>query len=192
MKHPCLTVLAVAALTAGTWGDEPPRLTDERLELKLFAADPDIVTPIGMAIDDRDRIFVIESHTHLPPEDYAGPESDRIKLFVDENNDGKPDRISIFADGIQEAVDVGRRVHRVGRDADRVEALGPEGSEDEAPVRVQSLEQVVARSPLDLHGPGVMEQMVVRHDRDLAVLHVLRTFRAGHDHVARIPGKHVA
>lgn len=34
---------------------------DPRLELSLFAADPDIVTPIGMAIDRSDRIFVIES-----------------------------------------------------------------------------------------------------------------------------------
>ena len=40
-----------------------------------------------MAIDKRDRIFVIESHTHHPPADYAGPKSDRIKLLIDTNGD---------------------------------------------------------------------------------------------------------
>src|SRR4028119_825244 len=53
-----------------------PRVLDERLELALFAENPDIVTPIGIAIDSLDRIFVLESHTHLPPKDYSGPKGD--------------------------------------------------------------------------------------------------------------------
>lgn len=81
---------------------QDPILNDSRLKLSLFAEQPDIVTPIGLAIDREDRIFVLESHTHTPPKDYQGPKSDRIKLFIDADNDGKPDGPPhIFAEGIQ-------------------------------------------------------------------------------------------
>ncbi|MCC9601186.1 c-type cytochrome [Stieleria sp. JC731] len=83
-----------------------PKLADERLNIELFAEAPDIQTPIGMAIDSQDRIFVIESHTHHPPADYQGPSGDRIKVFVDQDDDGQPDRITVFADGIQQAMNL--------------------------------------------------------------------------------------
>lgn len=84
----------------------PPRLHDDRLELTLFAEDPDIVTPIGIAVDGRDRVFVIESHTHLPARDYAGPKTDWIKMFEDTNGDGRADRITKFADGFTDAMNL--------------------------------------------------------------------------------------
>ena len=87
---------------------EPPVLTDSRLELTLFAEDPDIVTPIGMVVDDQDQVFVIESHTHHPPSDYKGPASDRIKIFRDEDNDGIADSVTVFADGLHQAMNLAR------------------------------------------------------------------------------------
>ncbi len=83
-----------------------PRIHESGHELTLFAESPDIVTPIGMAIDDRDRIFIVESHTHSAPSSYDGPKSDRIKMFTDENGDGKADRIEIFAEGLNEALNL--------------------------------------------------------------------------------------
>ncbi|CAN5895510.1 c-type cytochrome [soil metagenome] len=83
-----------------------PRVLDERLQLTLFAEDPDIVTPIGIAIDSLDRIFVLESHTHLPPKDYAGPDGDQVKIFMDREGDGKPEEISVFAEGFKEGVNL--------------------------------------------------------------------------------------
>lgn len=85
---------------------QEPRLSDDRLQLSLFASAPHIVTPIGMAVGGQDRIFVIESHTHLPPADYDGPDGDRIKVFVDSDYDGTPDRVSVFAEGIQQAMNL--------------------------------------------------------------------------------------
>ena len=89
-----------------TFLDEAPVVLDNRLELTLFAEDPAIVTPIGIAIDTLDRIFVLESHTHQPPANYTGPKSDRIKIFVDKNGDGQPDNISVFAEDIREGVNL--------------------------------------------------------------------------------------
>ncbi|WP_237143998.1 DUF7133 domain-containing protein [Pontibacter pamirensis] len=83
-----------------------PRVLDDRLALTLFAENPDIVTPIGIAVDSLDRVFVLESHTHLPPKDYAGPDGDRIKIFVDQNRDGHPEKSSVFAEGFKEGVNI--------------------------------------------------------------------------------------
>ncbi|MBU6399842.1 MAG: c-type cytochrome [Verrucomicrobia bacterium] len=84
----------------------PPTLTDPRLEISLFAAEPDIVTPIGIAVDSHGRIFVVESHTHFPKPDYPGPKFDRVKMFQDTKGTGKPDKISIFADGFYHAMNL--------------------------------------------------------------------------------------
>lgn len=93
-------------LLPGASASEIPVLADPRLEITLFAEHPDIVTPIGMAIDSHDRIYVIESHTHSPPRDYPGPKTDWIKVFQDTNNDGKPDSIRKFADGFVDAMNL--------------------------------------------------------------------------------------
>ncbi|MCH6259198.1 c-type cytochrome [Puniceicoccaceae bacterium K14] len=83
-----------------------PILKEEGMQLSLFAENPDIVTPVGMAIDNQDRIFVIESHTHIPPSDYQGPERDLIKVFYDDDNDGKAERVEVFAEGLNMAMNL--------------------------------------------------------------------------------------
>lgn len=85
---------------------EGMKLWDERLELSLLAEDPEIVTPIGIAIDSQDRIFVLESHTHLPPKGYSGPPGDLIKVFEDSNGDGQMDAVTVFAEGIKEGLNL--------------------------------------------------------------------------------------
>src|SRR5690554_5197681 len=52
---------------------------DDRLELSLVAEDPDIVTPIGIAVDSKDRLYILNSHTHTPLMGYEGPDGDKIK-----------------------------------------------------------------------------------------------------------------
>lgn len=77
-----------------------PQVLDPNLKLELISKHPDIVTPIGLAIDNKDAIYVLESHTHSPPSDYPGPKYDFIKKGIDRNNDGKPESWTIFADSI--------------------------------------------------------------------------------------------
>ncbi|KAA5547061.1 dehydrogenase [Roseiconus nitratireducens] len=85
---------------------DQPQLADPRLRLTLFAEDPEIRTPIGLAVADDDRLFVIESHTHHPPEDYPGPSSDRIKVFDDRDADGHADSVTVVADGLHQAMNL--------------------------------------------------------------------------------------
>ncbi|HEV2972442.1 MAG TPA: PVC-type heme-binding CxxCH protein [Pirellulales bacterium] len=77
----------------------PPQVTDPRLKIELFAESPQIVTPIGIAVDAQGRVFVVESHTHQRPADYQGPKSDRIRVFEDTKGTGRPDRITTFFEG---------------------------------------------------------------------------------------------
>ncbi len=95
--------LALPFGVAGQAGPTYPRLADQRLQITLYAEHPDIVTPIGAAVDSRGRLFVVESHTHTPPPDYDGPKSDLIKVFEGARPDGRAERISVFADGLFQA-----------------------------------------------------------------------------------------
>ena len=101
-----ISLLLLASATLPAWAAATPRIHDDRLQLALFAEDPAIVTPIGMAIAPDDRIFVIESHTHLPADDYPGPNGDRIRVFQDQNNNGQPDSNTVFAEGLEAAMNV--------------------------------------------------------------------------------------
>src|SRR2546429_6230236 len=83
-----------------------PAVKDAQLQLTLFAAEPDIVTPIGLAIDKRGRLFPVESHTHFPRPDYPGPKRDRVKIFENTNGDGKAAKISIFADDLYHSMNL--------------------------------------------------------------------------------------
>lgn len=87
---------------------EIPVVLDDRMELTLFAAEPDIVTPTGATFDAKGRLLVIESHTHQRPEEYEGPESDRIRIVEDRDGDGKADRFRTFFEGTEATMSIRR------------------------------------------------------------------------------------
>ncbi|MEZ4828029.1 MAG: hypothetical protein R3C61_17355 [Bacteroidia bacterium] len=63
-------------------------------------------TPIGLAIDSKDNIYFLESHTHSTPQDYKGPMFDRIKKGIDPNGDGIPESWVIFADSLNDGMNL--------------------------------------------------------------------------------------
>ena len=65
----------------------------------LFAENPQLVTPVGIAVAPDGRVFVQENHTHKRTAQYQGPETDRILVFEDGDHDGIADTRSIFYDG---------------------------------------------------------------------------------------------
>jgi putative membrane-bound dehydrogenase-like protein len=83
-----------------------PVVLDDRLQLTLFAEDPQIVTPVGMVVEPSGRLLVIESHTHSPPRNYKGPKTDRIKWMLDTDDDGRCNQVGVFAEGLQAAMNL--------------------------------------------------------------------------------------
>ncbi len=65
----------------------------------LFAGEPDVKQPIAFAFDDRGRIWVAEAYTY-PIRAKDGEGKDRILIFEDTNGDGKFDKRTVFAEGL--------------------------------------------------------------------------------------------
>jgi glucose/arabinose dehydrogenase len=69
----------------------------EGFTVELVANEPEIVNPIAMAFDDRGRIWITESLEY--PRKPAGPGRDRVKILEDHDNDGRAEKVIVFADG---------------------------------------------------------------------------------------------
>ncbi len=70
----------------------------EGFSVELVAAEPDIVNPVAMTIDERGRFWITESIEY--PRRDAGPGRDRIKVLESTKGDGHYDKITVFADGL--------------------------------------------------------------------------------------------
>ena len=66
--------------------------------VEIVAAEPDLVNPVAMTFDERGRIWVTESIEY--PRSEAGPGRDRVKLLDDTDRDGRVDRVTVFAEGL--------------------------------------------------------------------------------------------
>ncbi len=68
--------------------------------LELFASEPDIINPIGLAWDERGRLWVAETvdYPNNMPDSRVG--NDKIKILEDTDGDGKCDKVTVFADGL--------------------------------------------------------------------------------------------
>jgi len=70
----------------------------EGFTVELVASEPDIVNPIAMSFDDRGRIWITESIEY--PRKPAGVGRDRVKVLEDTDADGRADKVTIFAEGL--------------------------------------------------------------------------------------------
>jgi putative membrane-bound dehydrogenase-like protein len=105
-----LSLLLASVLADSSAAQEPPpRSTDPRIKIELFAENPQIVTPTGIDVDAAGRVWAIESNTHFPPKDYQGHSSDRVLVMSDADNDGKADQIVVFTDGLTHTMSVAVR-----------------------------------------------------------------------------------
>jgi putative membrane-bound dehydrogenase-like protein len=67
-------------------------------KVEVVAHEPDIVNPVAMTFDERGRIWITESVEY--PRHEAGPGRDRIKILEDTDGDGRADKFTIFAEGL--------------------------------------------------------------------------------------------
>jgi putative heme-binding domain-containing protein len=66
--------------------------------VEVVASEPDIVNPVAMTFDEKGRIWITESVEY--PRRSAGPGRDRVKILEDTDGDGKIDKVTVFADGL--------------------------------------------------------------------------------------------
>ena len=88
--------LLILTVWSKAQGAEKPKSLDSNFELQLFVDDSMISTPVGCTIDGKGRLLVVESHTHFRPDNYQGPETDRILAFTDKDGDGKADIVDTY------------------------------------------------------------------------------------------------
>ena len=75
-------------------------------EVRLFAAEPDVINPVAMTWDERGRLWVVELYEY-PLGAPAGTKGrDRIKILEDTDGDGVADKVTIFADGLNLATGI--------------------------------------------------------------------------------------
>ncbi len=90
MKIPLRSwLLGIACLLLSNWvtaQDAQPNapqieILKPGVRLTLMAEHPQLVTPTGIDVDERGRIWLVACHTHFRPESYTGPEGDEILVF---------------------------------------------------------------------------------------------------------------
>ncbi len=102
-----LVLLTLLAVALPALGQQPPLSPEESLKrfklpegfrITLFAGEPDVRKPIAMTLDDRGRLWVVESasYPHWVPEGKTG--KDRILIFEDRAGKGRFDSCKVFLD----------------------------------------------------------------------------------------------
>ncbi len=69
-------------------------------EAELVAAEPQIHKPMNLAFDDRGRIWVTDTVEYPFPATPGRKPRDTVKILEDTNGDGRADKVTTFADGL--------------------------------------------------------------------------------------------
>src|SRR5256885_14062238 len=72
----------------------------EGFEVRLFAAEPQVVNPVAMTWDDRGRLWVVELIDYPYTTKEGAKNLDRVKVLEDTDDDGVADKVTVFADGL--------------------------------------------------------------------------------------------
>src|SRR5258706_3627661 len=75
-------------------------------EMRLFASEPDVINPVAMTWDARGRLWVVELYEYPLGAAPGTKPRDRIKILEDTDGDGKADKVTIFADGLNLATGI--------------------------------------------------------------------------------------
>ncbi len=99
---------------------EPLSPEDERkafhlpagFEIQLVAAEPDILKPMNLAFDGRGRLWVTDTTEYPYAAKEGAPARDSIKVLEDADGDGRAEKVSTFADGLN--IPIGLYPYRSG------------------------------------------------------------------------------
>src|SRR3990172_2049090 len=66
-------------------------MVPDEFEVKLFAAEPDVINPIAMAFDERGRVYVLECYEYPTGAPKGQRPRDRVKILEDTDGDHRAD-----------------------------------------------------------------------------------------------------
>lgn len=75
-------------------------------EVRLFASEPDVVNPVAMTWDERGRLWVVELYEYPLGAKPGEKPRDKVKILEDTNRDGRADKVTVFADGLNLATGI--------------------------------------------------------------------------------------
>ncbi len=75
-------------------------------EVRLFASEPMVVNPVAMTWDDRGRLWVVELYEYPLGAPKGTKPRDRIIILEDTDADGRADKRTVFADGLNLATGI--------------------------------------------------------------------------------------
>lgn len=78
----------------------------EGFEARIFASEPQVVNPVAMTWDDRGRLWVVELYEYPLGAAPGTKPRDQIKILEDTDNDGRADKVTVFADGLNLATGI--------------------------------------------------------------------------------------
>ena len=78
----------------------------EGFEVRLFAAEPDVINPVAMTWDERGRLWVVELYEYPLGAAPGTKPRDRIKILEDTTGSGHADKVTVFADGLNLATGI--------------------------------------------------------------------------------------
>src|SRR5687768_185379 len=107
MKHLSAAFALVLALPALVPAQDKPLTPQEAVKrmtvadgfrVRLYAGEPDVLNPIAMTLDDRGRLWVVESHSYPKWITDGKPGKDRVLIFEGQKEDGSFAKCTVFLD----------------------------------------------------------------------------------------------
>ena len=89
-------------------------------EVRLFAAEPDVINPVAMCFDEKGRLWVVELYEYPNGAKPGTIGRDRVKVLEDTDGDGRADKVTVFCEGLSlaTAIQVGNGGVYVGQAPD--------------------------------------------------------------------------
>lgn len=78
----------------------------EGFEARIFASEPQVVNPVAMTWDERGRLWVVELYEYPLGAPAGAKPRDNVKILEDTDNDGRADKVTVFADGLNLATGI--------------------------------------------------------------------------------------
>ncbi len=72
----------------------------EGFEIRLFASEPMVMNPVAMTWDERGRLWVVELFEYPLGAPKGSTPRDRVKILEDTDGDGRADKVTVFAEGL--------------------------------------------------------------------------------------------